>query len=75
MPGAAGIRVVIDLEGFVRRTDGVEQALGAFHIHQPVVGAVGDQGRAFDPGRGVAQVKILEDLAGLGIGLVAEDAL
>ena len=34
-----------------------------------------DEGRAFDPGRSVTHVEILEDLAGLGVGLVAQDSL
>ena len=43
-------RLVADHQGLVLGADLIEQAFGAFHVHQRVVGAMGDQGRAGDVG-------------------------
>jgi hypothetical protein len=75
MPGAAGIHVIVDLEGLVFRADDIVQAFGTLHIHQPVIGAVGDERRAFYARSRVAHVEVHEDFADFFIDFVSLEVL
>ena len=71
MDGAAAGRVVVDLEGLVLAADLVEQPSGAVHVHQAVVGAVGDQSGAGDVSGDPLHGEVPEPLPG---GLVVHSS-